>query len=70
GAITGEAGVGGEAVGRIEIRESHSLVEVHEPVARTIIQALNGTSIRGRAARVDFDRPRAKAPPRRGRPAR
>ena len=70
GAITGEAGVGGDSVGRIEIRESHSLVEVHEPVARTIIQALNGTSIRGRATRVDFDRPRGKAPPRRGRAPR
>ncbi len=70
GAITGEAGVGGDAIGRIEIRESHSLVEVHETAARTIIQSLNGTSIRGRAARVDFDRPRTKAPPRRGRPTR
>lgn len=70
GAITGEASVGGDAVGRIEIRESHSVVEVHEQVARTVIQSLNGTSIRGRAARVDFDRPRSKSPPRKGRPGR
>ena len=70
GAITGEASVGGDAVGRIEIRESHSVVEVHEQVARTVIQSLNGTSIRGRAARVDFDRPRTKSPPRKGRPGR
>lgn len=70
GAITGEAGVSGDAVGRIEIRDSHSLVEVHDQVARTVIQSLNGTSIRGRAARVDFDRPRGKAPQRRGRTSR
>lgn len=70
GAITGEAGLTGDSVGRIDIRESHSLVEVHESVARKVIQALNGTSIRGRAARVDFDRPRAKAPTRKGRPSR
>ena len=58
GAITGEAGIDGAAVGRIDIKESHSVVEVHDAVARNVIQALNGTSIKGRSARVDFDRPR------------
>jgi ATP-dependent RNA helicase DeaD len=58
GAITGEAGVGGDAVGRIDIKESHSLVEVHDAVAQKVIRAINGTTIKGRAARVDFDRPR------------
>lgn len=58
GAMTGEAGVTGSSVGRIEIRESHSVVEVHDEVARKIIQALNGTTIRGRAVRADFDRPK------------
>ena len=64
GAITGEAGIDGAAVGRIDIKESHSIVEVHDAVARNVIQALNGTSIKGRSARVDFDRPR-KTPARR-----
>ena len=72
GAITGEADVPGDAVGRIEIRESHSVVEVHDAVAKSVIRALNGTTIKGRAARVDFDRPRRRAPaggpPRRGGP--
>jgi ATP-dependent RNA helicase DeaD len=69
GAITGETGIPGEAVGKIEIRESHSLVEVHDTVARKVIQAINGTTIRGRAVRADFDRPRKAAPPaRKGRP--
>jgi ATP-dependent RNA helicase DeaD len=62
GAITGEAGVDGRAVGKIEIRESHSLVEVHDDVARQVIRALNGTTIKGRAVRADFDRPRRGGP--------
>jgi ATP-dependent RNA helicase DeaD len=62
GAITGEAGVEGSAVGKIDIRESHSVVEVHDDVARKVIKALNGTTIKGRAVRADFDRPRRAAP--------
>jgi ATP-dependent RNA helicase DeaD len=56
GAITGEAGVGGDQVGKIEIRESHSTVEVASGVAARVIQALNGRSLRGRSLRVDYDR--------------
>ncbi|MGD8321536.1 MAG: DEAD/DEAH box helicase [Gemmatimonadota bacterium] len=67
GAITGEADVGGNTLGKIEIRESHSLVEVHEDVARKVISALNGTTIRGRAVRADFDRGRPRSGPPRGR---
>lgn len=63
GAITGEAGVDGRAVGKIEIHDSHTLVEVHDTVAQRVIKALNGTSIRGRAVRADFDRPRRGATP-------
>lgn len=71
GAITGEAGVPGTTVGKVEIRESHTLVEVQEPVARQVITALNGTTIRGRAVRADFDRPRPRGgPPPRGRSPR
>jgi len=58
GAITGEAGVDGKQVGKIDIRESHTVVEVHDSVARRVIKALNGTTIKGRAVRADFDRPR------------
>lgn len=70
GAITGESGVGGDAVGRIDIKESHSLVEVHDTVARQVIRAINGTTIRGRAVRADFDRPRKSGPTRRPGPRR
>ncbi len=68
GAIVGETGVAGDAVGKIEIKESHSLVEVHDSVARTVIQAINGTTIKGRSVRADFDRPRRGTPQRGARP--
>ena len=77
GAVTGEAGVDGKEVGRIEVRDDFSRIEVHDPVAERVMQALNGSSIRGRSVRVDYDRgtgrsadsppPRRKRPPKRGR---
>ncbi|MDP2958676.1 MAG: DEAD/DEAH box helicase [Longimicrobiales bacterium] len=77
GAITGEANIPGSKVGKIDIKESHTIVEVVEPVARKVISALNGTTIRGRSIRADFDRPKSRGPgaggrsgPPRGRPPR
>jgi ATP-dependent RNA helicase DeaD len=67
GAITGETGIPGSKVGKIDIRDSHTLVEVEEPVAAKVITALNGTSIRGRAVRADYDRQRERAASPRGR---
>ena len=57
GAITGEAGVEGSQVGRIEIRDTFSIVEVQEPIAERVIRALNGITVRGRSVRADYDRP-------------
>ena len=54
GAITGETGLPGKVVGAIEIRERFSFVEVPEEHAQTIIDALNGSQIRG--CRVGADR--------------
>jgi ATP-dependent RNA helicase DeaD len=69
GAVTGEARIAGEQIGRIEVRDTFTVVEVDSSVAERVIRALNGTTMRGRSLRVDFDRKTA-APPRRGRPAR
>ena len=66
GAITGETGIKGSRVGRIDVRESHSLVEVRESDAAKVIAALNGTTLGGRAVRVDYDRARDRRP--RGQP--
>ncbi len=52
GAVTGEAPVSGEQIGRIDIRDTHSLVEISADVAETVIKRLAGTTIRGRPANV------------------
>jgi ATP-dependent RNA helicase DeaD len=48
GAIANVAGVSGAVVGKIDIRQSHSIVEVAADSADTVIERLNGTTIRGR----------------------
>ncbi len=55
GAITNEAGVGGGAVGAIQIADGFSLVDVAAPVADSVIAALRGATIRGRRLSVDRD---------------
>ena len=62
GAITGEAGIKGEQVGKIEIRETFSVVEIVTGVADKVIRTLNGTTLRGRSVRVDYDR-KSSGPP-------
>ena len=56
GALAGESGVDGSSFGKIEIRDTYSLVEVRPSEAERVIKAVNGSSIRGRSARVDYDR--------------
>jgi ATP-dependent RNA helicase DeaD len=65
GAIAGEAGVDGSQIGKIEIRDTFSLVEVSPAAADRIIRAVNGTTIKGRAVRADYDRggPKGRAAP-------
>lgn len=72
GAITGEAGISGDQIGRVDVRETFSIVEVAAEGADKVIRALNGTSLRGRALRVDYDRRGAagggaRRPPQRAR---
>lgn len=60
GAITGESGVEGSAIGKIEIRDSFSLIEVPGASADRVIRSLNGTTVRGRSVRADYDRQSAR----------
>jgi ATP-dependent RNA helicase DeaD len=58
GAITGEAGISGREIGAIEIGDRYSIVEVAESVAREVVDALQGTRIKGSKVRVRRDRAR------------
>jgi ATP-dependent RNA helicase DeaD len=52
GAITGEAGVPGNAIGAIEIADQFSIVEVAQEHAEDVIRALSRGSIKGRKTPV------------------
>jgi len=56
GAITGETGIAGAQIGKIEIRSSFSIVEIDSQVVDRVIERLNGTPIRGREVNVKLDR--------------
>jgi ATP-dependent RNA helicase DeaD len=66
GAIANQAGLNSTDVGKIDIRESHSIVEVAAGVADTVIERVSGTSIRGRRAIVRRDEERPPRSPDRG----
>ena len=66
GALAGESGVDGSSFGKIEIRYTYSLVEVKPSEAEKVIKAVNGSSIRGRSARVDYDRGSTRGKDRHG----
>ncbi len=59
GAITNEAGISRSEVGRVDVRERHSTVEVATAVANAVVAKLTGVTIRGRRAlvKVDEERP-------------
>ncbi len=52
GAITGEAGLTGSAVGAIQIADSFSLVEVPETAADDVARALGAARIKGKRLKV------------------
>ena len=73
GAILNETGIAKESVGRIDIRDTHSLVDLEGANAEEVASKLTGTMIRGRRvqARVDQERPaRSDRPARGDRPPR
>ena len=80
GMIAGEGGIPGDRVGKIDLRESHALVEVAEADAAGVIARVNGTMVRGRRVVVRGERdkeerersagPRGDRPDRGSRPDR
>ena len=58
GAITGESGITSDRIGKLEIRDGHTVAEIASDDAPTVIDKMNGVSIKGRrvTARID-DRP-------------
>ena len=74
GMITAEGGITSAQIGKIDIRDNHSLVEVAAPVADQVVAKVSGASVKGRrivvrpertrderAAREGGDRPRPRA---------
>jgi ATP-dependent RNA helicase DeaD len=62
GSIAGETDIPGSQIGKVDIRDTFSIVEVPADIAERVIAALNGTTIKGRSVRVDFDRGNARKP--------
>jgi ATP-dependent RNA helicase DeaD len=58
GTIAGEGGIPGDRVGKIDLRESHALVEVAEAEAAGVIARINGQTIKGRRVVVRAERDR------------
>lgn len=62
GAITGESGITGTQIGRIDLHESHAIVEIESAVAERVVQRMSGSTIRGRRVIVREDQGRERAP--------
>jgi ATP-dependent RNA helicase DeaD len=56
GIIAGEGGIPGDHVGKIDLRESHALVEVAEGDAAGVVARVNGAMIKGRRVVVRGER--------------
>jgi ATP-dependent RNA helicase DeaD len=69
GAIAGESGITSDRIGKLEIRDGHTIAEIAAADAATVIEKMNGVTIKGRrvAARLD-ERPAGR--PREGREGR
>ena len=67
-AITTNAGIPGSQVGRVEVRDTHSIVEVAAAVAELVVGKITGATVRGRKVQARLDAPKEDRPPRSGPP--
>ncbi|HEY2065168.1 MAG TPA: DbpA RNA binding domain-containing protein [Gemmatimonadaceae bacterium] len=65
-AIATEAGIPGSQIGKVEVRDTHSIVEVAASVAPLVAEKLTGSVVRGRRVQARLDAPRDDRPARRG----
>jgi len=56
GAITGETSVAGGQIGRIDIRQNFTLVDIDSLVADAVVRGLDGSRIKGRQVVARLDR--------------
>ncbi|MDQ6634757.1 MAG: DbpA RNA binding domain-containing protein, partial [Gemmatimonadota bacterium] len=63
-AITTEAGIPGSQVGKVEVRDTHSIVEVAASVAELVVGKITGSVVRGRKVQARLDAPREDRPAR------
>ena len=68
GAVTSTAGIPGSQVGKVEVRDTHSMVEVATSVAELVAEKLTGSVVRGRRVQARVDQPREGRPARSGPP--
>ncbi len=66
GAIANEADIPARRIGAIDIAEHFTLVEVASDIAHDVIDALRGTTIKGRSVNVRLDREANRGPRQRG----
>ena len=74
-AVTSAAGIPGSQIGKVEVRDTHSLIEVSASMAELVASKLTGSIVRGRRVQARVDQPREgrperSGPPRGDRPAR
>jgi ATP-dependent RNA helicase DeaD len=69
-AITAEAGIPGSQIGKVEVRDTHSLVEIAASVAELVAGKISGSVVRGRKVQARLDAPREDRPARSGPPSR
>jgi ATP-dependent RNA helicase DeaD len=63
GSIANESGISSDQIGKIELRDTHSIVEISTPVAEQVASKMNGITVRGKrlTMRVDNDKPSSRS---------
>ncbi len=56
--IAAEAGIPSSQIGRVEVRDTHTIVEVATSVVELVVEKIAGASVRGRKVMARIDKPR------------